>query len=81
MISLGYDAAENLLDIEYPSGDVYRYFHVPAWEYENFMKAESKGTHLNHAFKKAGYVYRKLSRGSLVQSSTKVFFRSRVAAR
>jgi hypothetical protein len=53
MISLGYDASENLLDIEYPSGDVYRYFHVPAWEYANFKKAESKGTYLNHKFKQA----------------------------
>ena len=61
MISISYDAADNLLDIEYPSGEMYRYFHVPAWEYENFIKAESKGTYLNHEFKKAGYDYRKLS--------------------
>ncbi len=59
--SIGYDRSDRLLDIEYPSGDVYRYFEVPAWEYENFMKAESKGTYLNREFKSAGYEYVKLA--------------------
>jgi hypothetical protein len=57
MRSVGYDPADQLLDIEYPSGNVYRYFEVLAWEYENFMSAASKGMYLNQQFKPAGYRY------------------------
>jgi hypothetical protein len=57
MNSMGYDPLGKLLDIEYPSRDVYRYFEVPPSEYENFMNAPSKGTYLNQQFKPAGYRY------------------------
>jgi len=60
IVSMGYDEARRLLDIEFLSGDVYRYFEVPAWEYENFLGAPSKGTYLNQEFKAAGYRYEKI---------------------
>jgi len=33
------------------SGEVYRYFDVPAEEYAAFLTADSKGTYLNQQFK------------------------------
>jgi hypothetical protein len=46
--SIGYLPKERELEIKFrASGDVYRYFDVPAEEYAAFMAAESKGTYLN----------------------------------
>jgi hypothetical protein len=54
--SIGYRPAERELEIEFrASGDVYRYFDVPAEEHAAFMAAESKGTYLNQVFKPRGY--------------------------
>ena len=57
MRSIGYEPARGELDIEYPSGEVYRYFGVPPEEYTAFMMAESKGTYLNTVFKAKEYPY------------------------
>jgi len=37
----------------------YRYFDVPAEEWEAFLEAESKGTYLNRIFKQKEYPYEK----------------------
>lgn len=58
---MGYDPTDKLLDIEYPSRDVYRYFEVPAWEYVNFLIVPSMGTYLNQQFKPAGYRYDRIA--------------------
>ncbi|HZR56972.1 MAG TPA: KTSC domain-containing protein [Terriglobales bacterium] len=56
--TMGYDPLAKILDIEFKDdGRVYRYFDVPASEYDAFMEAPSKGTYLNREFKKAGYLY------------------------
>jgi hypothetical protein len=56
--SLGYDAERHVLEIEFKdSGEIYRYFDVPKWEYKAFLAAPSKGTYLNQEFKKRGYRY------------------------
>jgi hypothetical protein len=55
--SMGYSTAERILEIEYRSGEIYRYFEVPPEEYSAFRSAESKGTYLNHVFKARGYRY------------------------
>jgi predicted XRE-type DNA-binding protein len=41
--AIGYQAAEKTLEIEFVSGEVYRYFKVPEWTYKAFLKADSKG--------------------------------------
>ena len=43
------------------SGETYRYFNVPAWEWEAFRTAPSKGTYLNTVFKERGYGYRRVA--------------------
>ena len=56
--ALGYDPDGSILEIEFrQSGQVYRYFGVPASEYAAFLSAESKGSYLNQEFKRRGYAF------------------------
>lgn len=41
--SVGYDPARETLELEFSSGNVYRYFGVPQEIYEDFLQAPSKG--------------------------------------
>ena len=43
--SVGYDAASRVLELEFSSGDVYRYRNVPPNVYSELMAAESHGTY------------------------------------
>jgi len=64
ILSIGYDPASRVMEIEFKeTGEVYRYFDVPAAEYRAFKEAPSKGTYLNQQFKKAGYRYERLPKG------------------
>lgn len=42
--AIGYDPATNVLEIEFSSGDCYRYFAVPASVHAEFLAAGSLGT-------------------------------------
>lgn len=56
--AIGYDPEGRVLEVEFrQSGQVYRYFSVPAAEYEAFLNAGSKGVYLNQTFKPRGYPY------------------------
>ena len=41
--SIGYDAAKEILEIEFNHGGVYQYFDVPENVYKELMNAESHG--------------------------------------
>ncbi len=43
--AVGYAAAHELLDIEFYSGAIYRYFNVPLAAYRDLIEAESIGRH------------------------------------
>jgi hypothetical protein len=58
--SVGYDPEELILEIEFHSGGVYRYFNVPLHKYEALMRASSKGTYFDAYIKKHGYRWRKI---------------------
>lgn len=47
LVSVGYDAAAAVLEIEFQTGKVYRYHHVPADIYQGLMSARSKGEYLH----------------------------------
>ena len=49
--SVGYKADAEMLEVEFTSGSVYRYFEVPESEYEELMNAASKGRYLNQNIK------------------------------
>ena len=44
MLSVGYDPASGILEIEFKSGAVYKYFIVPKTIYDGLIGAESKGS-------------------------------------
>ena len=47
MRSIGYNKTLALLDIEYPSGEIYRYFDVGADVHTELMASPAKGRYLN----------------------------------
>jgi len=47
MRSVGYDSAEQILEVEFTSGAVYHYLEVPAAVFDELMAAESKGRYFN----------------------------------
>jgi KTSC domain len=46
-----YDDARELLQLEFCSGAVYQYFHVPAAVHQLLMDASSKGRYFNQAIR------------------------------
>lgn len=44
--SVGYDAASNVLEVEFTTGAIYQYFGVPQSAYLGLMAAGSKGNYL-----------------------------------
>jgi hypothetical protein len=49
--SVGFDDAGHVLEVEFRSGRVYRYFVVPRAVYEAFMRADSPGDYFNREIK------------------------------
>ena len=43
--SIGYNADARVLEVEFRSGRIYRFFDVPAASYHDFLLAGSKGRH------------------------------------
>lgn len=46
--SVGYDPGTAELEIEFRSGDVYRYYAVPLRVHRELLAAESPGAYFNH---------------------------------
>lgn len=51
--SVGYDPAEQVLEIEFHSGGVYRYFAVPAAVHTALLRARSRGKYFEAQIKGA----------------------------
>jgi len=60
LASVGYDAENKILEIEFNHGGVYQYLDVPEGEYEGLMNASSHGTYFDRNIKKGGYSYKKI---------------------
>lgn len=60
LASVGYDASERILEIEFLNGSIYHYYNVPSALYHGLMSAGSHGGYLNQFIKKAGYRYRRI---------------------
>lgn len=50
--SIGYNSDSRTLEIEFHSGGVYEYYHVPESVYTNLMNANSHGIYFNANIKK-----------------------------
>ena len=46
-LAVRYAEREQLLDLEFRSGAIHRYFGFPSDQYAEFMKADSHGAHSN----------------------------------
>jgi KTSC domain len=51
LASAAYDADHCILQLEFHSGAVYRYFDVPINTYRQLMAADSKGSYFNHSIR------------------------------
>jgi hypothetical protein len=51
VVSVGYDAANLVLEVEFESGSVYQYFDVPQNAYDDLLGASSMGKFLNTTIK------------------------------
>ncbi|MEZ4817538.1 MAG: KTSC domain-containing protein [Flavobacteriaceae bacterium] len=60
LASIGYDAYNEILEIEFNHGGVYQYFDVPENVYEELMNASSHGQYFDRNIKKAGYEFQKM---------------------
>ena len=47
LASVGYDADNEILEVEFNNGGVYQYFDVPAEIYEDLMNAPSHGQYFS----------------------------------
>jgi KTSC domain len=51
LAALAYDEAHEILQLEFRSREIYRYFGVPARVYESLLAAPSKGKFFNQAIR------------------------------
>ena len=58
--SVGYDVDRRILEIEFASGTVYRYFEVPEAVYAGLMTAASHGAFFGEHIRDAGFDYEQL---------------------
>jgi hypothetical protein len=61
IVSVGYDAVNEILEIEFISGAVYQYSPVPAPVVSEFLEAESLGRYLNETIKKGNYAFQRVA--------------------
>ncbi|MDP1721796.1 MAG: KTSC domain-containing protein [Candidatus Gottesmanbacteria bacterium] len=61
MRSVGYDPQSATLEVEFTSGDIYRYFDVSERLYDGLLQAASPGQFLDINIIKYGYRYQKKS--------------------
>lgn len=66
VVSIGYDAKERMLEIEFHEGRLYRYLEVPQDIYEHFLKADSYGGYFN-TYINGHYRYRRVNEDGEVQ--------------
>lgn len=48
-VTVGYEEVQQLLQLEFCSGELYRYFGVPLSVFEALLAAPSKGRYFHHA--------------------------------
>ena len=71
LATVGYDEAQELLQLEFGSRAVYLYFGVPAAVYEALLGAPSKGRYFNGTIRGC-YPYRQILSANLVPQSANV---------
>ena len=60
LASVGYDAENQILEIEFNHGGIYQYFDIPQSVHSNLLSASSHGQYFDRFIKKGGYTYKKI---------------------
>jgi len=60
LLSVGYDADSNVLEIEFQNGSIYQYFNVPAKIYSGLTSAASPGRYFDAYIKKGGFASKRV---------------------
>jgi hypothetical protein len=60
IVTIGYDQAKNILEVEFINAHVYRYNNVPELLYLRLMRASSKGAFFNKKIRDAGFPFEKI---------------------
>jgi len=60
LVTVSYDDAQGLLQLEFCSRAVYQYFRVPALVHQSLLDASSKGRYFNQAIR-GRFPYRRIS--------------------
>lgn len=58
--ALGYDPEQQVLEVQFSSGALYRYEAVPPEAVQALLEAGSLGRHFNQVFKPQHYRYRRV---------------------
>ena len=58
--SIGYDSANQILEVKFLNGSIYQYYDVPEYLYTGLISADSHGKYLNEYIKKGGYRYERV---------------------
>ena len=69
--TVGYDSVRNVLQLEFRSRAIYRYFGIPAAVYEALLAAPSKGNYFNRAIR-GRYVYVRVPEMQAAQTNGEV---------
>lgn len=59
--SIGYDAGQMILQVEFLNGRIYNYYNVPENLHIGLMNADSHGKYLNRYIKQANFNYEQIS--------------------
>ena len=59
ILSIGFVKATGVLEVEFQSGSIYRYFGVPQTAFEEFKRAESKGRYFTQ-YIRGNYEFRRV---------------------
>ena len=60
---VAYSPGPALLEVEFRSGEIYRYFDVPQRTYHQLLQAESKGAYLNLNIRKS-FSFKRITQAS-----------------
>jgi hypothetical protein len=58
--AVGYDDSQEILEIQFHNGAVYRYYGVPVAVHRGLMEADSHGRYFQQHIRGAGYRYERI---------------------
>lgn len=71
LVTVSYDEARELLQLEFCSRAIYQYFHVPAAAHQALLDAPSKGRYFNQAIR-GRFPYRLISEFDAARPDTEI---------